>query len=192
MFIHPNNNFKDNVESNFKEEINALKSIGIPKKYGKNEIVLLEGEPCNFIFFVIKGAFRGLREIDGREVTIGFSFEGDIDCCPFSYIQDVPSLDTIESLCESTILKVYKRDIATKLPKSLKLEAFTNYMLSTYVETLIGRFLEFKAFTAEECYRRLLNRHPQYLDLVPQMYIAAYLGITKERLSRIRKNLQLT
>ncbi len=192
MFIHPNNNFKNDFESNFKKEINALKSIGVFKNYSKNEIVLREGDSSDFIFFVINGAFRGLREIDAKEVTIGFSFEGDIDCCPLSYIQDIPSLDTIESLCESTILKVYKKDIQTKLPKSLKLEEFTSYMLSTYIETLVGRFMEFKAFTAEECYIRLLNRHPRHLDLVPHMYIASYLGITKERLSRIRKKLQLT
>ena len=125
-------------------------------------------------------------------MTIGFSFEGDIDCCPISYIQDLPSLDTIESLCPSTILKVYKRDIKTKLPKDLRIEQFTSYMLSAYVETLIGRFLEFKAFNAEECYTRLLKRHSEHLDLVPHMYIAAYLGITKERLSRIRKKIGLT
>ncbi|MEL6810161.1 MAG: Crp/Fnr family transcriptional regulator [Bacteroidota bacterium] len=192
MFIHPNNNFKGNFESDFKKEINALKSIGILKSFDKNDIVLREGSRSDFIFFVVNGAFRGFREIDGKEVTIGFSFEGDIDCCPLSYIQDLPSLDTIESLCESTILKVYKKDIQTKLPKDLNLEVFTNYMLSTYIETLVKRFMEFKAFTAEECYTRLLDRHPKHLHLVPHMYIAAYLGITKERLSRIRKKLQLT
>ncbi|MFP2994820.1 Crp/Fnr family transcriptional regulator [Spongiivirga sp. MCCC 1A20706] len=169
-----------------------LKALEFSKNYDKNEIILREGESGDFIFFVIKGAFRGLREIDAKEVTIGFSFEGDIDCCPLSYIQGIPSLDTIEALCESTVLKVYKKDIQTRLPKNLKLDAFTNYMLSSYIETLIGRFLEFKAFTAEECYVRLLHRHPEHLDLVPHMYIASYLGITKERLSRIRKKLQLT
>ncbi|MEL6918150.1 MAG: hypothetical protein AAFO99_10525 [Bacteroidota bacterium] len=104
----------------------------------------------------------------------------------------MPSKDTIEALCPSTVIKVHKMDIESRLSKNLRIEQFTNFMLSSYVETLIGRFMELKAFTAEECYINLLKRHPKHLALVPHMYIAAYLGVTKERLSRIRKKLGLT
>ncbi len=192
MYLNPNNNFNEGIESHFDAEIQALRKLGVQKKYKKGEYVVIDGEENDFILFVEQGAFRAFREKNDKEVTLGFSFPGDIDCCPIAFVQDLPSKDVIQSLSNSVAIKVAKKDINEIFRNNEKMHNFLSFMLSSYIETLINRLLEFKTNTAEENYKLLIKRQPDYLDLVPDKYIASYLGVSKERLSRIRKKLQLT
>ena len=192
MFINPNNKFSEKPTFPYPDIILKLKALGKPQTVEAGEIVLHEGGISDFLFFVESGAFRAYRWENDREVNIGFTFAEDIDSCPYSLIHDLPSRDTIQALCRSEILKVYKWDINVMLREEPRMKDFLIYMLSTYVETLVGRFVEFKAFTAEEIYDKLLERQPYEIAEVPLMHLASYLGISKERLSRIRRKYQLT
>lgn len=187
MTINPDNKFYPFYKGTYNEIVTLLNAKGIRKKVNAGEAILKENGPCDFFFYVEFGCFRAYRYVEEREVNIGFSFKGDLDTCPYSFINDLPSLDIIEALTYSSVLVINKSHLSELEKCNPLVTKFVNYMLSSYIETLINRTLEFKALNAEEIYLKTLERQPQELSNVPLKHLASYLGITPERLSRIRK-----
>lgn len=188
MTINPDNQFYLFSNRDYNDIVTILKAKGKRKKLSKGEIIIQEGAPCDFFFYIEYGCFRAFRYLDEKEVNIGFSFKGDLDTCPYAFINDLPSFDIIEALTESSVIVIYKTDLSELENRNPLVKNFVNYMLSSYIETLINRALEFKALTAEEIYLKMLKRQPLELSNIPLKHLASYLGITPERLSRIRKN----
>ncbi|TVQ07593.1 MAG: Crp/Fnr family transcriptional regulator [Bacteroidetes bacterium] len=162
-------------------------SAGKWESVSKGDLILTQGQTCDFLFFVESGAFRAFRWIEDKEVTIGFTFSGDVDTCPYAFINHLPSLDTIEALSDGVIIRIYKSDIDKLIIQKPEFKDFLTTLLSHYTEILISRIIEYRILTAEEIYDNLLFRQPDEVAKIPLQYIASYLGISKERLSRIRK-----
>ncbi len=106
MTINPNNKFNENHVT-LNELIQVLKQLGTTTHIEKGKCILTVGEKVDIVFFVEKGCFRTFRYIDDEEVTIGFSFQGDLDTCPFAYINQLKSSDCIEALTDSKVIKVH-------------------------------------------------------------------------------------
>ncbi|MBK9290851.1 MAG: Crp/Fnr family transcriptional regulator [Bacteroidetes bacterium] len=187
MTINPNNNINYSLD-NYKELIQTLKSIGQTLKIAKGKCILTEGDVVNHIFIIEKGCFRTFRWIDDEEVTIGFSFEGDIDTCPYAFINQLKSTDCIEALTDSQVIKIPRSELQNLERQKPELNKFTQMLLSHYIEILIQRNIDLRIKSAEQLYQELHKRQPKEVAQIPLMYIASYLGISKERLSRIRKN----
>ncbi len=188
MAINPNNKFYPLERYNYNNVVKLLVEKGTRKKINKGEVILNEGLVCDFFFYIEYGCFRAYRDINEKEVTIGFSFKGDLDTCPFSFINNLPSLDIIEALTDCSVIVVKKSQLIELEKYNPLVKSFVNYMLSTYIETLINRTLDYKSLDAAEHYKKLLKLQPHELSKVPLKHLASYLGITPERLSRIRKN----
>lgn len=187
MTINPNNNINNNL-NDYEELIQTLKSFGLTLKIPKGKCILTEGDVVNHIFIIEKGCFRTFRLINDDEVTIGFSFKGDIDTCPYAYINQLISTDCIESLTDSQIVKIHRSELQNLERQKPELNKFTQMLLSQYIEILIQRNIDLRVKSAEQLYQELHKRQPKEVAQIPLMYIASYLGISKERLSRIRKN----
>lgn len=185
MYINPNNAIIQDplVASALRLIINAGKWESV----SKGDLILTEGQTCDFLFFVESGAFRAFRWVDDKEVTIGFTFSGDVDTCPYAFFNDVPSLDIIEALTDGVIIRIKKSHINKLIIEKPDLNHFLMLLLSHYTEVLVSRIIEHRTLTAEELYLNLLSRQPDEVAKIPLQYIASYLGISKERLSRIRK-----
>lgn len=190
MTINPDNKFYPFSNQNYNDIVTLLKSKGIRKKVNPGEAILTKGAPCNFFFYIEYGCFRAYRYVDEKEVNTGFSFKGDLDTCPYSFINDLPSLDIIEALTYSSIIVIGKSHLSELEKSNHLVPKFVKFMLSSYIETLINRTIELKALNAEEIYLKMMKRQPQELSNVPLKHLASYLGITPERLSRIRKKTQ--
>ncbi len=188
MNLNPENNLDGTIFSRLTEEI---KTLGRVHRFSSGDIILLAGDRCDFFFFVESGACRAFRWLDDgeKEVTIGFSFRGDIDTCPYAFVNDTPSSDTIEALTECKIIKVRKQQLYQQIGDTLQVQHQIIYLLSHYIETLIRRTIELKTHTAEDLYQQLVARDSDKLTKIPLKHIASYLGISQERLSRIRKKL---
>lgn len=167
--------------------VDFIKQAGTRKKLKPGEVILSEGETCDFFFFVEKGIFRVYRWYNDKELTFGFTFQGDIDTCPWSFINNAPSLDIIESVTHSEIVKVNRKELDIMRKQNPACNDLIMVLLSNYIEVLVKRLLTSKALTAEEQYSQLLKRQPGEVSKIPLMYIASFLGVSQARLSRIRK-----
>lgn len=172
------------------EEFELCKSLFQPKKLRKKQFLLQEGEVCRYTTFVEKGLLRSYTiDNKGSEHILQFSMEGWWLGDLYSFFTGEPSAYNFEALEESELLLISRPSWDVLLEKVPKLERFfrilvQNNLIATQ-RRLIGSFSE----TADVKYEKLLNSFPDCFQKVPQHMIASYLGITRETLSRIRKQM---
>ena len=156
-----------------------FEEITIPPK----TVLLHEGKISQQIFFVKKGALRLWANHQGEDITFRFCFENE---AVSSFLGSEPSIFTIESIENSTIMIVKTKDFMMLLDEMPEYkDAFINILiqrLNDYGKLFLSRITK----KPEERYLELMNNNPEILLRVPQHYIATYLGITPVSLSRIR------
>lgn len=170
------------------EEFNCFSEPFEWKHYKKKEIVLREGNYCLFEGFVLNGCFKVyfLNE-GGFEQTLYFAIENwwitDID----SLINNVPSTLNIKALEDSEVLVISKKDkerLYQTMPKVEKLFRIMNQQSSVALQR---RILSLMGKTADKRYLEFLEKYPTLEQRLTQQQVAAYLGISHEFLSKIRK-----
>ncbi len=170
------------------EEQAFLENLEV-KSFKKKDLLLQEGQICDAIYFINSGYLRLFFNIEGAENTIQFFFQNSFYTDFSSFLSQKPSIENLQALdnCEVVIVKKKYLDILyEKYPIFNKVgRVFTeNAFLS--VSNLN------KMLTNEEPEQRYLNlfeRRPEIVKNIPQHYIASYLGIKPETLSRIRKRI---
>jgi CRP-like cAMP-binding protein len=187
MYINPHNSLSAAEDSKTRRILEILISNGTEMHVAAGEKVIRQGQLCDFFFVVLSGSFRAYRYVNDKETIIGFSFKGDVDTAPYAFINKTHSTEYIEAVVPSVIVKIYRSRLEQLSTEHAELKSFMATLLSHYIEILVQRFIEFKACTAEELYLRLHSRQPNEVKKIPLKFIASYLGITQERLSRIRK-----
>lgn len=171
-------------------ETEAFCNLFQPKRIEKKQFLLREGEVCKFEGFVVKGLFR-VYHIDnkGFEQILYFAIENwwitDID----SFTNEKPSQLFIEALEDSEVLLISKREkefAYTQLPKIEKL--FRVMTQKTHV-ALQRRMIDNLSKTADQRYIDFIEKYPPLFQRLTNIQIAAYLGISHEFLSKIRKKI---
>jgi CRP-like cAMP-binding protein len=168
---------------------NDMQQRLIHRNYKKRESFVDEGKVCREIAFVTKGAFRFYKMIDGVEVTTYFSFENNWISAYTSFLQQLPSYITIEAIEESEILILQYEDLQYMYQHHKIFERFGRLIAEYLVTCLDERLHSLLLKTPEERYLKTLHDNSIYFERVPQHYIASYLGIAPESLSRIRKRI---
>jgi len=156
----------------------------------KKQILLREGEVCDFEAYIVKGCLRSFYvDENGSEVILQFSIEdwwvGDIG----SFNERTPSSLYIEALEDSVILTLNperKEQLLRDLPS---FERVFRLMLQRHIAALEQRLIRTIAKPAVEKYLEFVKKYPSIVQRVPQHYIASYLGMTPEFLSKIRRKL---
>lgn len=173
------------------DELDILEGILEPVKYGKGEMILAEGEVCRGISYIEKGLVRQFYNKNGKEVTEHLGVDHTIFMCIESLFKEEPTRLQVEAL-EATLVYI--------LPKS-KLEAAA--IRNVNIQMLYRKILEesliqsqvhadlMRFETASNKYKRLCELSPQVVLRAPLTYIASYLQMTPETLSRIRSGVLL-
>ena len=173
------------------DELDILEGILEPVKYGKGEMILSEGEVCRGISYIEKGLVRQFYHKNGKEVTEHLGVDHTIFMCIESLFKEEPTRLQVEAL-EATLVYI--------LPKS-KLEAAA--IRNVIIQMLYRKILEesliqsqvhadlMRFETAPNKYKRLCELSPQVVLRAPLTYIASYLQMTPETLSRIRSGVLL-
>ncbi len=158
--------------------------------FPKKEVILKVGEIENRISFIQKGAVRLMipRE-DEKETTFGFSFENEFISAYDSFLTQTPSTYQLETLVQTTVLSITHQDLQEVYSK-------------TKIGNLIGRLSSERLYlnkskrelsllndSAEQRYLNLFTERPNLLKEIPLKYVASYIGVTPQALSRIRKRI---
>ncbi|MFY0255963.1 Crp/Fnr family transcriptional regulator [Chitinophaga sp. 30R24] len=155
-------------------------------------ILLQEGKLSKHYIFIEQGCVRAALNNNGDDKTIQFFFENEGLTSFESFVNNTPSLCTIETI-EPCIVYLLPKKYVNKLMKELSSEPiFLNIILKISAERQLHYMNEFVSFirdTAEERYQKLLSQKPHIIQRVPQHYIASYLGVSKVHLSRIKRAL---
>lgn len=153
----------------------------------KGEVLINEGEIHHFIYFIKTGAMRSYHlNNDGKEVTYWFGFEGDIVASLGNFIHAKPSLENIEFLEDSVVLKISKSNLLELYETNLELANFGRKLAEQALLEMEEQILSTQFTDAKTRYLKLIDKFPQILQRVKLGYISSYLGITQVTLSRIR------
>ena len=168
------------------EELDTMERLLVPMRYSKGDIILKEGDTCKYIYFISKGLVRQFYFKNGREVTEYLTYENNIVMCIESLFKQQPTRLQIEAL-ETTILYGLPRvELEQASVKNVNIEILYRKILeeSLIISQIHADLVRFE--TAQERYRRLMQLQPELFLRAPLVYIASYLQMTPETLSRVR------
>jgi CRP-like cAMP-binding protein len=168
------------------ETVAALDKVGTVKRFKKGEYLLKAGETCRFIFFIDAGIARKYYVLHDKEIVTEFYFADDIAISFTSYTLQQPADEYIQVLEDSevTIIEYTLFQQFKKLHPAL---VVLDLMLTEYhAMWLEERLSQLRSLNATERYRKLLYEHPQIIQKIQLTYIASYLGVSLETVSRIR------
>jgi CRP/FNR family transcriptional regulator, anaerobic regulatory protein len=154
----------------------------IPKKTH----LFRSGDICHHVHFIEKGFARVYYLLDGRDVTSWFAQEGQVMSAKDSLFTGKPSDYNIQLLEDSKVISINYRKLESKFDEYPALERAARLItIESYLQ-LDDRIKNILFYTPEERYLRLLESYPNITTRISLGYIASYLGITQETLSRVR------
>jgi CRP-like cAMP-binding protein len=172
------------------DDMEVLTSFIEPVNIKKKEYLFRQGEICRYVGFVDKGCLRYFfTDEKAHEHILYFAFEewwvGDLN----SFYMNEPSPNSLQALepCEMFLFSLTSFEGARKA-----IPCFDDFITQKHRKAYSSsqqKSFEARAATAEEKYIKLVQSSPGVFQRVPQHYIASYLGITPESLSRIRKKI---
>ena len=163
----------------------------VQKVFTKKSLLLDIGSIENHISFIEKGIVRLLipKEDEEKEITFGFCFLNEFVSAYDSFLTQLPSTYQVETLTDVTIWSISYADLQ---------EVYTK----TRIGNLIGRLSSERLFlikskreqsllneSAEQRYLNLFTERPNLIQKIPLKYIASYIGVTPQALSRIRRRI---
>lgn len=162
-------------------------------KYKKNTLLLEEGKVAHEVFFIVKG---GLRQYfyneTGVEKTCNFAFEQEFLTDLESFSRQCKATTNIVTLEPTECLVITCRDLVTCMAGTPSIASFFNNIVEQVATSNIKRIQSLLSQSPEQQFEELLHHKPAILQRVPQRYIAQYLGIAPESLSRIRKRVLIS
>ncbi|MBR1428055.1 MAG: Crp/Fnr family transcriptional regulator [Prevotella sp.] len=173
------------------DELDILESVLVPRKVAKGERVLHEGDICKSIIYIDKGLMRQYYLKNGKEVTEYLAVEGSIMMSIESLFKEVPSLQEIEALEPTILYELPKQRLEEVALHNVNIQILYRKILeeSLIVSQIHADLVRFES--AENRYRRLCKLSPQIALRAPLLYIASYLQMTPETLSRVRSTVLL-
>lgn len=165
------------------EELSSSIEIYELKKY---EEFLRIGDVCRSWYFVEKGLMRTYYYKKGKDVTKAISQEGTAFSSYDSLFFGTPSNMAIQALEPSVVYALPKLKVEELCEKYPQVERLYKKMIEYYFLVCQHRIESLQFETAEERYENLVSKIPHVLMRVPSFYIASYLSITPETLSRVR------
>lgn len=171
------------------EEASAILAICRLRKAKKREILEDIGSTSRVLYFMKSGVARTFYYKDGIDVTEYFALAGDFVTRIKSLISQAPSLKAIEMIEDGELIVIDMFKFFSLFDEFPNIERLYQVLLeNAYLET-VDRIESIQFNSARERYIALVNEH-DLIQKAPLKYLASYLGITPESLSRIRASLQ--
>mgnify|MGYP001422114694 CR=1 FL=1 len=159
------------------------------KVFARNQLITRKGETEKYLSFVETGIVRFFIPDDENELTFNFTFDKEFTCAYDSFLTQTPSEYELQALTETVVWQISYDD----LQKVYAQTRVGNYLGRFASEKLFlaksKRELSLLKYTAKERYLKLLEEQPEILKHIPLKYVASYIGITPQGLSRIRKQI---
>ncbi|WP_294913200.1 Crp/Fnr family transcriptional regulator [Prevotella sp.] len=168
------------------DELDVLESILVPIKYAKGEIALSEGEICKNLLYIDKGLMRQFYFKHGKEVTEHLAQDHTIVMCIESLFKEEPTKLQIEAIEPTVVYALPKADLERVAMHNVNIQILYRKILeeSLIMSQVHADLVRFE--TAQDRYKKLCKLMPQVVLRAPLVYIASYLQMTPETLSRVR------
>ena len=168
------------------DELDILESVLVPMKFAKGEIILKAGDVCEHVYYVERGLTRQFYFKNGKELTEHIGVEHSIVMCIESLFMEKPTHLQLEALEPTLIYAMPKRKLEEVALHNVNIQILFRKILeeSLIISQVHADMLRFE--TAQDRYLKLCKLSPQVVLRAPLVYVASYLQMTPETLSRVR------
>ncbi len=171
------------------EEIQLINQAFCHLKAPRNTQLEEQGTIPQYLYFVVSGFVRLFyTNEDGDEVTTFLSSKNDFIASFLSFINQTKAIESVATVTDCKILKIKHSDMKALIDKSDGFKAFSVTIFEHAIAVTNQRANDFATLNAEKRYKKLVEDKPHLIQNVPLHYLASYLGVKPESLSRIRRN----
>jgi len=171
-----------------KEDLDRFCAAASPMECKKGQPLLKEGDTCRRIFFVDSGYLRTYHTQKGLEINTGLHFEGSFVTSLKSLLTGAPSASFIAAAEPALVYIFTKEKMMDLYAQSPPILDFGKKLLENIAMAQEEHLELFKLYSAEQRFRYIEQHQPEMLQRVPLSWLASYLGVARETLSRFRKN----
>jgi len=170
----------------------ALAAIWKPYSAKRKEIITAAGTVEKYLYFVTEGVQRVYYfDEDSREATLVFTYAPSYGGVIDSLLLQQPARYFFETLTPSVFLRATFADLQELMATRPAIEILIRQGLSHTLSGVLERLVELQCYSSEEKFRKLLQRSPHILQLVPHKYLANYLGIEATNFSKLMNKVKI-
>ena len=159
--------------------------------FRKGKLLLKAGEVCEHIYFIKKGAVRGFIKDGTKDITTWITAENEVVSSISSLDIREPAQENMQAIENCEMLALTYADFQDLYVKFPEFNIVARKLLQKYYQDAERRAFIARVTKAEKKYRLFLTRYGHLANRIPLKYIASFLGITLETLSRVRKKLSV-
>ena len=167
----------------------ALLSNFTIEEIKKGKVLLHEKDICKNLWFLCNGLLRSYHNIGDKEITSRIMYTGHIVISPGSFFTQTPATESIETLADCTLAKLSFNDLQDIYRRFPEFNYHTRLITEQYFYKQEQRLYMLRKHDAAAKYNFFLEHYADYLKDIPQKYIASFLNIAPETLSRTRSKL---
>jgi CRP-like cAMP-binding protein len=172
------------------EEVEMIKEYFEPVVYPKNTVIEEDGKVPQYLYYIVSGYLRLFHfDQNGDEVTTHINCPPGFFTSYFHFINQTRSEENVECITDCELLRITKDNLDKITQES---DAMKNFSISVFQQAVNyneNRSKELAVLNGEQRYLKLIQNYPEILQNVPIQYIASFLGMKPESLSRIRRKL---
>lgn len=154
----------------------------------RNDFIATPGDLNTNMYFVVSGSLRVFIEDDVEEHTIRFGYQNSFITALDSFLKDIPTTFYIQAIKKCTLKVISKENYLKCINSSKENQEIWQLLLQEFVYQQMERENDLIIYTPQKRFERVFKRSPQLFQEIPQKYIASYLRMTPETLSRILKS----
>jgi CRP-like cAMP-binding protein len=155
----------------------------------KKKMLLKAGSMCYFIYFIRKGAVRGFIKEGTKDITTWITVEGEMVSSISSLDMKAPASENMQAIENCELYALSFRHLNELYEQFPEFNIAIRKLLQQYYADAERRAFIARLTKAENKYRHFLVRYSHLTNRIPLKYIASFLGITLETLSRVRKSI---
>lgn len=171
--------------------VELLHSTWSRKKTLKPREILMDFNQIDtHLYFIVSGCVRlYVISPEGEEVCLGFAYGSSFITCFQTFIQEIPSQQCIEAVLDTEILAIRKADFFKLINQYQDISVWYQHSLEAILTGHIQRQIELLTLSPQKRYEVFLQRSGHLINSIPLKYIASYLMMKPETLSRVRSKI---
>ena len=184
----------DFIKNNLKLSAEVCDALLLSWQYSKElnrgDFLIQQHQVEQYLYFIEEGTVGIFYPNEDQNQCVGFGYSPSVICSFPSFVKKLPSEYFIQTLSKTKVIGISRNDFYRHMENFPSLERLWRKMLEEALLGRIEREIDLLTIAPATRIQRLLNRSPHIFQMIPLKYIASYLRMTPETLSRNMKNIK--
>jgi len=168
-----------------------LQSHAYGCSFGRGKLILKAGQICEQVYFIRKGAVRGFVRDRQKDITTWITADNELVTSISALDREEPALENMQAIEDCEMLALNLLDLKSLYQQFPEFNIVVRKLLQQYYRDAEGRAFIARLTSAESKYKYFITYYSHLVNRIPLKYVASFLGITLETLSRVRKKISV-